>query len=59
MLYTFETIEDEEIVHGKIEALSEQEAVDKVRKRQYTKENIITRRPKDSNTYSMIGVWLE
>lgn len=59
MLYSFRTLEDNDIIIGKIEAKSEKEAFDKVKQKQFSKENIIKREPKDPKMLDMIGVWLE
>lgn len=59
MLYSFKTVEDNDIIYGKINANSESEAVDKVKKKMFTEENITKREPKDPNIFDMVGVWLE
>lgn len=59
MLYSFRTLEDNDIIIGKIEAKSEQEAFSKVKQKQFSKENIIKRESKDPKMLDMIGVWLE
>ena len=59
MLYSLRTLEDNYIIIGKVEAESEQEAFSKVKQKQFSKENIIKREPKDPKMLDMIGVWLE
>ena len=59
MLYSFRTLEDNDIIIGKIEAKSEQDAFNKVKQKQFSIENIIKREPKDPKMLDMIGVWLE
>ena len=59
MLYSFRTLEDNDIIIVKVEAESEQEAFSKVKQKQFSKDNIIKREPKDPKMLDMIGVWLE
>ena len=59
MLYSFRTLEDNDIIIGKVEAESEQEAFSKVKQKQFSKDNIIKIEPKDPKMLDMMGVWLE